>query len=86
MTAIIWLDNGVMYVLAACIYVVNIAVHYNHNVFLFMGTSWIALSITNINTRASREMMSRKKIKMFDLNGGNVAKHWNVAVRGICHL
>ena len=24
-------------------------------------------------------MTSRKKIKIFDFNGGNVAKHWNVA-------
>ena len=36
----------------------------------FMGTSWVALSITNIKTRASREMTSRKNIKMFDFNGG----------------
>ena len=51
----------------------------------FMGTSWVAVSIDNITTRASREM-SRKNIKIFDFNGVNVAKHWHVAGRGICHL
>ena len=51
-----------------------------------MGTSCVALSIKNIKTRASREMTSRNKIKIFDFNGGQVAKHWNVAGRGICHL
>ena len=35
-----------------------------------MGTSWVALSITNIKTRASRELTSRKYIKIFDFNGG----------------
>ena len=40
---------------------------------LFMGTSWIAVSINNITTRASREMTSRKHIKMFDFNGVNVS-------------
>ena len=30
-----------------------------------MGTSWVALSIKNIKTRASREMASRKNIKHF---------------------
>ena len=49
----------------------------------FMGTSWVAVSIINIKTRASREM---KIIKIFDFNGVNVAKHWHVAGRGICHL
>ena len=44
-----------------------------------MGTSWVAISITNIKTRASREMTSRKNIKIFDFNGVNVAKHWHVA-------
>ena len=44
-----------------------------------MGTSWVAVSINNITTRASREMTSRKNIKMFDFNGMNVAKHWHVA-------
>ena len=29
----------------------------------FMGTSWVAVSINNIKTRASREMTSRKNIK-----------------------
>ena len=44
-----------------------------------MGTSWVAVSINNIKTRASREMASRKKyIKIFDFNGVNVAKHWHV--------
>ena len=31
-------------------------------------------------------MTSRKNIKIFDFNGVNVAKHWHVAGRGICHL
>ena len=44
-----------------------------------MGTSWVAVSINNITTRASREMMSRKNIKIVYLNGVNVAKHWHVA-------
>ena len=44
-----------------------------------MGTSWVAVSINNITTRASREMMSRKNIKIFYLDGVNVAKHWHVA-------
>ena len=52
----------------------------------FMGTSWVAVSINNIKTRASSEMTSRKNIKIFDFNGVNVAKHWHVAGRGICHL
>ena len=51
-----------------------------------MGTSYVALSIKNIKTRASREMTSRKNIQVFYLNGMNVAKHWHVAGRGICHL
>ena len=45
----------------------------------FMGTSWVAVSINNITTRASREMTSRQNIKIFDFNGVNVAKHWHVA-------
>ena len=45
----------------------------------FMGTSWVAISINNIKTRASSEMTSRKNIKIFDFNGVNVAKHWHVA-------
>ena len=45
----------------------------------FMGTSWVAVSINNITTRASREMTPQKNIKMFDFNGVNVAKHWPVA-------
>ena len=44
----------------------------------FMGTSWVAVSINNITTRASREVTSRKNIKIFDFNGVNVAKHWHV--------
>ena len=44
-----------------------------------MGTSWVALSIKNIKTRASKEMTSRKNIKIFYFNGVNVAKHWHVA-------
>ena len=52
----------------------------------FMGTSWVAVSINNIKTRASSEMTSRKNMKIFDFNGVNVAKHWHVAGRGICHL
>ena len=52
----------------------------------FMGTSWVAVSINNIKTRASREMTSRKNIKIFDFNGVNGAKHWDVSGRGICHL
>ena len=35
----------------------------------FMETSWVAVSINNIKTRASREMTSRKNIKMFYFNG-----------------
>ena len=46
----------------------------------FMGTSWVAVSINTITTRASREMTSRKKYQFFfDFNGENVAKHWHVA-------
>ena len=45
----------------------------------FMGTSWVAVSINNITTRASREITSRKHIKFVDFNGVNVAKHWYVA-------
>ena len=38
-----------------------------------METTWVvALSIKNIKTRASREMTSRKNIKNFYFNGGNV--------------
>ena len=44
-----------------------------------MGTSWVAVSINNITTRASREMTSRKNIKIFDFNGVNIATHWLVA-------
>ena len=44
-----------------------------------MGTSWVAVSISNITTRASREMTSRTNIKIFDFNGVNVVKHWHVA-------
>ena len=40
----------------------------------FRGTSWVAVSINNIKTRASREMTSCKNIKIFDFNGVNVAK------------
>ena len=50
-----------------------------HNLFqiFFMGTSWVAVSINNITTRASREMTSHKNIKIFYFNGVNVAKHWH---------
>ena len=34
----------------------------------FMGTSWVAVSINNITTRASREMTSRKKYTKIDFN------------------
>ena len=51
----------------------------------FMGTSWVAVSINNITTRASREMTSRNNIKIFYFNGMNVAKHWHVAGE-VCHL
>ena len=44
-----------------------------------MGASWVALSINNTKYRASREMTSRKNIKVLDVNGVNVAKHWHVA-------
>ena len=37
-----------------------------------MGTSWVAVSINNIKTRASSEMTSRKNIKIFDFNGVNL--------------
>ena len=48
---------------------------------------WVAVSINNIKTRASREMTSRKNISFFfDFNEVNVAKHWHGAGRGICHL
>ena len=30
---------------------------------IFMGTSWVAVSINNIKTRASSEMTSQKNIK-----------------------
>ena len=55
--------------------------NWTDNVFqiFFMGTSWVAVSINNITTRASREMTSRINIKIFDFNGVNVAKHWHVA-------
>ena len=53
----------------------------------FMRTSCVALSNKHIKTRASREMTSRKKKSEFSiLMGVNVAKHWHVAGRGICHL
>ena len=52
----------------------------------FMGTSWVAVSINNITTRASSEMTSQKNIKIFDFNGVNVAKNRHVAGQGICHL
>ena len=52
----------------------------------FMGTSGVAVSINNIRTRASREMASRKNIQILYFNGVNVAKHWYLAGRGICHL
>ena len=42
-----------------------------------MGTSWVAVSINNIKTRTSREMTSRKNIKILEFNGVNVAKHWH---------
>ena len=45
----------------------------------FMGTSLVAVSINNVTTRASRKMLSRKNIKIFYLNGVNVAKHGHVA-------
>ena len=44
-----------------------------------MGTSWVAVSISNITTQASREMTSRKNIKISDCNVVNVVKHWHVA-------
>ena len=44
-----------------------------------MGTSWVAVLINNITTRASREMTSRNISKIFYFNGVNVAKHWHVA-------
>ena len=36
----------------------------------FRGISWVAVSINNIKTRASREMTSRIFFKMFYFNGG----------------
>ena len=45
----------------------------------FIGTSWLAVSINNMKTCASREMTSRKNIKIFYFNGVNAAKHWHVA-------
>ena len=52
----------------------------------FMGTSWVAVSIDNIKTRSEQRNDATKNIKIFDFNGVNVAKHWHVAGRGICHL
>ena len=46
---------------------------------LFMGTSWVAVSINNITTRVSGDMTSRKNNNIFYFNGVNVAKHWHVA-------
>ena len=37
-----------------------------------MGTSWVAVSINNIKTRATSEMTPRKNIKIFDFNGVNL--------------
>ena len=36
----------------------------NLSQIFFMGTSWVDLSLNNIKTRASREMTSRKHIKI----------------------
>ena len=47
-----------------------------------MGISCVALSTTDIKTRASRQMTSRNNIKTFDFNGVNVAKHWHVGGGG----
>ena len=46
--------------------------NWTDNVFqmFFMGTSWVAVLINNIKTRASREMTSQKNIKIFYFNGG----------------
>ena len=65
------------HILYQCAYLKN----WTDNFFqiFVMGTSWVAVSINNITTRASREMASRKNIKSFDFNGVNVAKHWHVA-------
>ena len=62
------------------VYLKKLVTDYFFEIFV-METSCVALSIKNIKTRASREMTSRKK-----WGGGDVAKHWNVAGRGICHL
>ena len=52
-----------------------------------IGTSWVAVSITNIKTRASREMTSRKNIKIFYVNGVNVAlPSTGMAGRGLIAL
>ena len=51
-----------------------------------MRTSWVAVSINNIKTRASSEMTSRKNIKIFYFNGVNVVKYWYVAGRGLGEL
>ena len=48
-----------------------------------MGTFWVALLIKNIKTR---EITSPKIKNKIDFIGMNVAKHWHVAGRGICHL
>ena len=62
--------------------------NWNDNFFqiFFMGTSWVAISINNITTRASREMTSRKNIKIFDFNGGERCQTLACSGRGICHL
>ena len=57
-----------------------------------MGTSWVAISITKLK-RAEKWRHERAEkwrydffFKTFDFNGVNVANHWHVAGRGICHL
>ena len=66
-----WIDNSF-----------QIFIHGN----LLGSRQLVAVSINNIKTRASSEMTSRKNINIFYFNGVNVAKHWHVAGRGICHL
>ena len=51
----------------------------------FMGTSWVDVSINNIKN-SSEQRNDVTQFFFFDFNGLNVAKHWHVAGRGICHL
>ena len=51
-----------------------------------MGTSWVAVSINNITTRASREMTSGKKYQHFRFKWAERCQALTCGGRGICHL